>query len=163
MTETVLSWPTLMDAIAAELAAVTDTNGNLAFTVIQGEPIGLPLGGPYACFWYLGRTVADQGPQTLTNVMYAARVQVLCLWPVQAERGTLAQWEADIATVDTSIRRRLRANSTVNSNVTDLDILDSDVAYGDLPVGTAGPQRALYRVLQMELRLDNLEGEAISA
>ena len=162
MTEAVPVWQDIFAAIQDELEAVQDTAGGQAFTVIQGEPIGLPLGGPYACFWYLGRTDATEGRQTLGNIMYAARIQILCLWPVQPERATIGERDADIATIDTSIRRQFRANSVINSNRTDLDILESDVSYGDLPIGTGGG-RALYRVLQMELRLDNLEGEAIAA
>ncbi len=71
--------------------------------------------------------------------------------------GTL---EADIATIDTNIRRAFRANSTINNALTDLDITDSDVDFGGFPLST---NQALYRYLMFELRLDNLEGEAISA
>jgi len=162
MAEAVLDWQTIFAAIESELRAVTNTAGETAFLdVIQGEPMGLPIGGPYACFWYLGRTDSMSGNETYGNVMYAARVQVACLWPMQAERVTIGDWEADMATVDTNIRRAFRANSTINSNLTDLDISDSSLDYGTLPAsaGKAG----IYRVLMFELRLDNLEGEAISA
>ena len=97
----------------------------------------------------------------LGNGMSAARFQIMALWPMQAERSKLGAWEADIATIDTAIRRALRADSTVNSAVTDLDITDSQLGYGDLPVAGQAGTLGLYRVLQMELRLDNLEGEAI--
>ncbi len=164
MTEQVPVWATIFTAIDDELTAVLNTAGNAAFAdVIQGEPIGLPLGGPYACFWYLGRTDAGAGKLTLGNVMYAARIQILCLWPMQAERATLGSWESDIATIDTSIRRRFRANSAINSNLTDLDIGDSQLGYADLPIASGSNTRGLYRVLSMELQLDNLEGEALSA
>lgn len=165
MTEAVLDWPAIMTAVREELEGVTNSNAMPAFAqVFIGEPIGLPPGGPYACAWYLGRTDSRSGRGTLGNIMYAARIQVLALWPVQAERATLENWEADIATVDTNIRRAFRANSTINSNLTDLDISDSENGYGDLPTGIrADSPRALYRVLQFVLTLDNLEGEAISA
>lgn len=169
MTEQVPDWTTIFDAIETELTAVLNTAGAPAFLeVIQGEPIGLPLGGPYCCFWYLGRTKASTAPaeETYGNVMYAGRIQIACLWPMQAERETLGAWEADIATIDTSIRRAFRANSVINSNLTDLKILDSQLGYGDLPQSQAAPNtsgRSLYRVLQLELRLDNLEGEAIAS
>lgn len=168
MAEAVLNWTTIMEAIQDELEAVLNAAGATAFAqVFMGEPIGLPLGGPYACAWYLGRTLATTAAgayETHGNVMYASRIQIACLWPMQAERATLESWEADIATIDTNIRRAFHANRTINSNVTDLRIQDSDNGYGDLPgAGGNGNQRFLYRVLQMELRLDNLEGEAISA
>lgn len=166
MAEAVLDWMEIRDAMKEELELVQNSAGAPAFAqVIPGEPIGLPLGGPYCCFWYLGRTDAREGRMTLGNVMYAARWQVMCLWPIQVERATLADWEADIATVDTNIRRRFRANSTINSTVTDLDILDSQLDYGELPGGRnpdGGVALFLYRVLQMEVRLDNLEGEEIA-
>lgn len=167
MAEAVLNWTTIMEAIQDELEAVLNAAGTAAFAqVFIGEPIGLPVGGPYACAWYLGRTLATSAGgsyETMGNVMYAARIQVLCLWPMQPERATLESWEADIATIDTNIRRAFHANRTINSNITDLRILDSDNGYGDLPAShAAGAPRNLYRVLQMELRLDNLEGEAIA-
>lgn len=164
MTEQVPDWLTIFDAIEAKLRAIVNTDGNPAFLdVIPGEPMGLPPSGPYACFWYLGREDSISGQATLGNVMYAARVQVMVLWPAQSERTTLRVLEADIATIDTSIRRAFRADSVINSNLTDLHITDSQLDYGDLPIPGPAPARALYRVLQMELRLENLEGEAIAA
>jgi hypothetical protein len=158
MTEQVPVWVTIFDAIEDEIAAVLNSDGVVAFQqVFQGEPLGLPIGGPYAAFWYMGRTDAREGRQTLGNIMYAARIQIACFWPIQPERATQALLEADIATVDTSIRRALRANSAINSNLTDLDITDSLVDYGGFPA-TANQ---IYRVLMFELHLDNLEGEAI--
>lgn len=161
MAEAVLNWPEIMAAIKAELEAVENSANAPAFQlVVMGEPIGAVLGGPHCYAWYLGRTNAREGEKTLRNIMYAARIQIMALWPRQ-DISTVETWEADIATVDTNIRRAFRANSTINSNVTDLDITDSQVDYGDLPA--AEGRRMLYRVLQFELRLDNLEGEAISA
>ena len=153
-------WAEIFDAIDSELSAVLNTAGTVAFAdVLQGEPRGLPLGGPYACFWYSGREDSRSGRQTLGNIMYTARIQIACFWPVQSERSTHAAFEADIVTVDTNIRRALRANSAINSNLTDLGISDSTLDSGGFPQGTA----QLYRALTFELRLENLEGEAISA
>lgn len=167
MAEQVPVWEDIFDAIEAELRAVLNTSGEIAFTdVIRGEPAGLPLGGPYAVFWYLGRTDSPRAAgsrATLGNVMYAARIQIMCLWPQRVERSVLGAWEADIATIDTAIRRQFRANSVINSNLTDLDITDSDVSYGTLPIPAPQGSRGLYRMLQFELVLDNLEGEAIAA
>ena len=164
MSEQVPVWATIFTAIDGELTAVLNTAGDAAFVeVIHGEPIGLPHGGPYACFWYLGRTDPTNGQRkTLGNVMYAARLQIMCFWPVRPERSSWGAWEADIATIDTTIRREFRGNSIINSNLTDLEITDSDLSYGYLPI-PAGTSRGLYRILSMELILDNLEGEAIVA
>lgn len=165
MAEAVLDWAVILDAIRQELEAVVNADGRQAFVqVFIGEPIGLPLGGPYACAWYLGREDSRAGRATLGNIMYAAKIQILCLWPMQVERATLESWEADIATVDTNIRRAFRGNATINSNLTDLDISDSENSYGDLPgAGSAANSRFVYRVLQFVLTLDNLEGEPIAA
>lgn len=160
MAETRLDWPVIFDAIDDELANVMNSDGKPAFVdVIQGEPLGLPLGGPYACFYYLGREDSREGRMTLGNVMYTARIQVMAFWPIQPDRATVGALEADIATVDTNIRRAFRGNSTINSEVTDLDILNSIVDFGAFPAGT----QQIYRSLSMELRLENLEGEPISA
>lgn len=163
MAESVLNWTTIFAAIQAELEVVTNSAGGVAFEiVIPGEPIGLPTGGPYCCFWYLGRTdaaTAGGAQKTFGNVMYAARIQIAAYWPAQVERATVGTLEADIATIDTNIRRAFRANSTINSALTDLDITDSDVDFGGFPLST---NQALYRYLMFELRLDNLEGEGIA-
>lgn len=166
MAETVFDWPAIFDAIEAELVAIQNSAGQAAFQqVIIGEPAGLPLQQkPIACAWYLGRTAPTfaDSDRTFLNMMYAARVQIMVLWPIQIERVTLESWEADIATIDTNIRRALRSNSVLGGECTDLDILDSDVTYGELPRPTPPGQAqvwGLYRVLSMELRLDNLEGE----
>lgn len=164
MTEVVLDWVAICDAIETELVAVKNYAGKPAFVqVLQGEPIGLPIGGPYCCFWYSHREDSLAGPSTLGNVMYAAIIEILCLWPAQPERATQGYFNADIATVDTNIRRALRANSTVNSTVNDLSITGGPVTYGDLPVPGGGGARAPYRVLPLTVRLENLEGEAIAA
>lgn len=164
MAEAVLNWTDIFNAIQAELEEVTNSAGAPAFEiVIPGEPIGLPPGGPYCCFWYLGRTDSGRtggANASFGNVMYAARIQVAAYWPAQVERSTVGTLEADIATIDTNIRRAFRANSTINNALTDLDITDSDVDFGGFPLST---NQALYRYLMFELRLDNLEGEAISA
>jgi len=164
MTEQVPVWLDIFAAIQDELESVQNTAGGAAFeAVIAGEPQGLPLGGPYACFWYLGRTDPTNGARkTLGNVMYAARIAVQCFWPLQRERSTLGELEADIATIDTNIRREFRGNSILNSTLTDLEITDSMVAYDDLPVIGRG-EFGFYRKLSFELILDNLEGEAIVA
>jgi hypothetical protein len=163
MSEAVLNWPAIFDAIKTHLTDQVNSEGGQMFAdVFIGEPRGLPQGGPYACAWYLGRVPSDKSdgaPASLTNVMYAARVQIACFWPIQPEIVSLPAFEADIAAADTSIRRAFRGDSTINSEVTDLEITDSEVSYGGFPIGT----QVLYRALMFELRLDNLEGEAISA
>lgn len=160
MAEAVLDWPNILAAIRSELEQVQNSIGGQAFQeIIAGEPLGLPLGGPIACFWYLGRSNSRQGPQTLGNVMYAAHIQIGVFWVKQHERDTLEALDADIATIDTDIRRRFRANSTINHNLTDLDITDSDVGFGPSPGISPTIQ---YRALMFELILDNLEGEAIA-
>jgi hypothetical protein len=163
LTEAVLDWPAIITAVQTHLEAVVNSAGDVAFQqVFPGEPLGLPVGGPYACFWYLGRVRSDKtggASDTFGNEMYAARIQIAAFWPIQPERVSLPDMEADIATIDTSIRRELRGDSTINSEVTDLTITDSTVSYGSFPAGGT-PQ--LYRSLMFELHLDNLEGEAIA-
>ena len=160
MAEAVLDWPSIMRAIKDELALVQNSALRPAFaSIITGEPLGLPLGGPHAAFWYIGRTDSRQGPQTIGNVMYAARIQIGAFWCKQNERDTLADLDADIATIDTNIRRRFRANSTINNTMTDLMFGDSEVGFGPSPGISPTIQ---YRALMLDLVLDNLEGEAIA-
>lgn len=159
MAEAVLNWATIIAAIKTQLEGV-QYNGAAAFQqVIPGEPLGLPLGGPHAAFWYLGRRDSRAGRQTLGNIMYAARIQIGAFWVKQHERDTLAGLDAEIATVDTNIRRAFRGDSTINNNLTDLDITDSEVGFGPSPGISPSIQ---YRALMFELVLDNLEGEPIA-
>jgi hypothetical protein len=159
VTEAILNWPSIIDGIQAELEAeINDLGAQRFVKVFPGEPLGLPPGGPYACFWYAGRTPPRHAAgfsQVLGQIMYAARIHVACFWPIQPERLSGSEWESDIAGADTSIRRRFRGNSTINNNLTDLDIDDSTVSYGGFPSG----QQQLYRALEFDLYLDNLEGE----
>lgn len=163
MAESVPNWTTIMAAIKSELEAVLNSAGAAAFQEAGiGEPLGLPLGGPHAFAWYTGRRDAIHAGgagQTLGNVMYAAVIQVGVFWVKQHERDTLEALDADIATIDTNIRRAFRANSTINSNLTDLEITDSQVGFGPSPGISPSIQ---YRALMFELILDNLEGEAIA-
>lgn len=161
MTEAVLDWSAINAAIKLELESVNNAAGRRAFvTVGIGEPLGLPIGGPHAYAWYTGRRDAVHAPagQTLGNIMYAAVIQVGVFWVKQHERDTLEAHDADIATIDTNIRRRFRANSTINNKLTDLDITDSQVGFGPSPGISPSIQ---YRALMFELLLDNLEGEEI--
>lgn len=163
MAEQIPNWSEIFEAIDAELVSVLNNAGATAFQeVIAGEPHGLPLGGPFACYWYGGRVDSRSGGSTLGNVMYAARVIVECFWPIQVERTTLRALEADIAAIDTSIRREFRGNSAINSNLTDLYFTDSQLAFDDLPI-VATDRFGFYRKLSMELHLENLEGEPIAA
>ena len=162
MTEAILDWDEIFAAIKQELEGVQDKDGNPAFlTVGIGEPLGLPLGGPHAYAWYTGRQDAVHAPAraTLGNVMYAAVIQVGVFWVKQSERDTLQLLDADIAAIDTNIRRAFRANSTINNRLTDLDITDSQVGFGPSPGISPSIQ---YRAMMFELILDNLEGEAIA-
>jgi len=164
MAESVPNWTSILAAIKTELVAVLNSAGAAAFQSVGiGEPLGLPLGGPHAFAWYVGRRDAitsGGNRETFGNVMYAAVIQVGVFWVKQNERDTLEALDADIATIDTNIRRRFRANSTINSNLTDLEITDSQVGFGPSPGISPSIQ---YRALMFELILDNLEGEAISA
>lgn len=145
--------------IADRIQAILEANTTPQFlAVFCGEPLGLPLGGPYAAFWYLGRT---EDEKTLGNVMPTERWQVTCWWNRQPERSTLEAWEVGIADADTALRTAFRGDSTLNGESTDLDITGSSVDYRAFPLGQQ--PAALYRGLSFELLILDLEGEAISA
>lgn len=122
--------------------------------VIVGEPLGLPLGGPHAAVWYLGRELDGM---TLGNAMIVERYQVMCFWPRRPELATLETFENEIADADQALATAFRADSTLNGESTDLSITDSRVDYGVFPSGNT-----IYRSLEFELRVLDLEGEAIA-
>lgn len=169
MAEAVLDWPVILEAIKQHLVGVKNAALQPAFAqVFIGPPMAMPLGGPYAFAWYSARRdslKAGGARATLGNVMYAAHIEIALYWPMQAMRETHQSWEADIATVDTNLRRAFRADSTINSNVTDIDILDSEdtTPFQRLPTPNENAPWPLYRTLELTLVLDNLEGEAIAA
>lgn len=165
MSEAILDWSVIMPTIQSHLEAVTDLDGVPLFRgVYEGPIIGLPLGGPYANFQYIGRMDAKSAggnQMTLGTVMYAARIYVGCFWVRQVERATLALFDQQMAKADTDIRRAFRGDSTINSDVTDLDITDSTTSPGRF---FEGPNPGvMYNALEFELHLDNLEGEPRTA
>lgn len=166
MAEAILDWPVIMANIKAELASVTKPDGSPVFTaIIEGEPWAPLVDVTWCAFWYAGRvapTHTGGAQQTLDNVMYAAEIEFVGYWPIP-DMAVLPALDAEIATVDTNIRRRIRANSTLNSEVTDLDITDSRAVYANFPNAVAELRGLTYRVLTMQIILDNLEGEPISA
>jgi hypothetical protein len=136
------------------ILATTFTEG-----VFSGPPKGLPPGGPYGTFWYLGRTDPPTGRETWGNVMLVSRWQVACIWPRYPERTTHDVLEAVIADAEQALRTAFRGDSTLNGKTTDLKITDSEV---DLVSPETNPN-SLFRSVAFELQLIDLEGEAIAA
>lgn len=161
--EVVLDFHTVMNAIRDELRAVTKSDGSPAFEDVQmAEPYAAPPStGPHCYFWYLGRTDSLQGGQTLDQIMYACVFQVTVIWALH-DVAVLEEWNVEIATIDTAIRRRFRANSTINSELNDLTISDSDVGYIRFGINPrSGPPT--HRAIEMQVSLHNLNGEPIHA
>lgn len=151
-------------AIADRIQAILEANTTPQFlAVFCGEPLGLPLGGPFAAFWYLGRQ-----PQIGTlrgQINVTERWAIACWWPRQPERATLEAWEVSIADADQALQTAFRADSQLNAASTTatsrfIDLTDSTVDYRSFPLG-AQPG-ALYRGLNFEILLNNPEGEAIT-
>lgn len=147
--------------IQALLEGITDP----AFVdVLQGEPLGLPPGGPYACWWYAGDQDANVGRATLGNVMVDEVFHIAVYWPRVVERDQLPSHEADIWAVSRKVQAAFVGDSTLNdtttSGVCDLDIRTQPPIYGGFPLD---PRPQIYRVLEFELRLQDLNAETISA
>ena len=163
MAEVILDYHAIMDAFAAELRAVTKSDGSPAFVdVLAAEPYAAPPHpGPHCYYWYLGRTDSLAGQKTLANVMYSCVFQVTVIWALH-DVAALQAWNVEIATIDTAIRRKFRANSTINASVNDLEISDSDVGFIAFGMNARSSQPT-HRAIEMQIRLHNLEGEPISA
>lgn len=148
------------DAITSRIGAILEAHTTPAFTVVHGEPLSLgPDGSPFAAYWYLGDTDPVEGRRTLGNVMVLERFQVMCFWHRQIEIATLADLEAEIWQANRTLKAAFRADSSLNDEATDLDITDSVVDYGVFPIeqGTV-----LYRTLEFELQVKDLEAEEIA-
>lgn len=132
--------------------------------VFQGEPLGLPPGGPYACWWYTGDQDAEVGRQTLGNVMVDEVFRIAVFWPRVVERTVLPSQEADIWAVSRKVQTAFIGDSTLNdtatSGVTSLEIRTRGVDFGAFPLD---PRPQIYRVLEFELRLEDLNAESVAA
>lgn len=128
--------------------------------VFPGEPLGLPQGGPYAAFWYLGREVSIGSLRGQIDV--TERYQVTCWWPRQAERTTLEPFENQIADTDQALHVAFRADSSLNAasataTSTFAVVTNSAVSYGVFP-----GSNLIYRALEFELHVNDREGESIT-
>lgn len=150
----------IIDRIKHHLEANTEP----AFTVIVGEPLQLPVdGSPFACFWYLGNAEPPVGGMTLKKRMNVARYQVMCFWHRRIEIGALEPWEEQIQAADENLRTAFWGDFTLNGEVTDLDITDTTVDYGFFPLQVTNASQVLFRTLDFELQVRDLEGEPINA
>lgn len=144
------------------IEAILTANSTPTFRVLVGEPVGLPAdGSPFACFWYLGRSDPPEGGMTFGNRMNYYQFRVMCFWHRRPELGTLEAFEKEIWDADVSLRTAFWGDYTLNGEGVDLTITDSQVDYGSFPL-QAGRQ-ALYRTLEFELHVKELEGEALAA
>lgn len=152
-----LTHATLIDRIEAILVANTSP---VFLQVFPGEPLGLPVGGPYAAFWYLGREVSIGSLRGQIDV--TERYQVTCWWPRQPERATLEAFENEIADADQSLHTAFRADSSLNAasatpTSTFAVVTNSAVSYVVFPGSTL-----VYRALEFELHVNDREGESIT-
>lgn len=126
---------------------------------VMAGPNPIPIGGPWARYYYAGRTDPPEGRQTFGNVMLAEKWNVEVFWPRQPEPTTWKALEAEIARVDGALRTAFRGDSTLNGEATDLTIEDSDT---DSVRSTLQANPGIYRALALELLITDLEGEAIA-
>lgn len=148
------------DALVTRIGTILST-ATPPFTVIIGDPYGLPLGGPYAAVTYMGRGDSGSGGMTLGQAMISERWQITCWWPRSPEKQLIEALEVAIADADEALHTAFRADSTLNSLVTYMDVGGSTV--NDVAFPQSNNAGAVYRSLQFDLNLDDLEGEAITA
>ena len=145
-------------SVLSRLDTIFRNHSTPSFTVYQGEPLGLAVdGSPYLCYWYAGEEDVPEGTATFGNVMFYEKFQVECFWIRSAERAALI--EAEVWEANRSIKTTLRADSTLNDLVDDMDITNSTINYGRFP-DTSSLE---YRRLAFEVWLKELEGEPIHA
>lgn len=159
-----LNHAAIVNRIEAIMSGVQKGNSPLFKHVYPGEPLGLPVGGPYAAFWYLGRV--PKFGNVRGDIEVYERYQIACYWPRQPEPSTLEAFENEIADADQALQTAFRADSTLSNgsgppyqSSPTIDITDSAVAYGGFPA-TRGA--AIYRSLEFELHVLDREGEPTS-
>jgi len=148
-------------AVIESIKAILEAHETPRFTVVPGEPIGLPAdGSPFVAFWYKGRIDPPEGAMTLGNRMNLYQFEVRCFWHRRPELTTLENFEQEIFDADVTLRAAFWADYTLNSKAVDLDITDAVVDYGGFPL--QGITR-FYRTLQFDLNVKELEGETLAA
>jgi hypothetical protein len=150
-------------AVIDRFEAILTANITPVFAaVFPGEPLGLPLGGPYAAFWYLGRGIGTRsGEMSMGNAMITESWSFACWWPREPERATLERWENDISDADQAIQTAIRGDSQLSGLCSDLWVDGSSVGYRSFPLGSQ--PKSLYRALTFTVHIEDLEGEAIAA
>ena len=127
--------------------------------VIVGEPLGLPLGGPYAVFWYLGDGMPSEGRGTFTQRFHEERFRVQVYWHRRPELASLKEWEYEITDCKQALLTAFAADSQLGGNCDDLDYSTVENGYVKHEVDSI----QWYRVLRFDLVLNGLNEEAISA
>lgn len=150
-------------AIARIKAILAATDRTTDFKrVFAGEPLGLPLSGPYAAFWLTGES---RKGKTLGNVMVRTNVRVRLYWELVGEDTVREAVEQEIWTAMREVQAAFRADSLLNATsdaaIADLEIGNADAGYMEQssPTGV----NAWYRTLTFDLEIEDLEAEAIAS
>lgn len=154
-----LDWDTILDRVFDILQEQTDPG----FTVIAGQRVQLPAdGGPFACFWYAGDQDPDEGEMSLSNRMNAEKLTVELYWHPRVEPNGNLRMEKDVAKAVQAIRGAFWGDYTLSSNCSYLEVgRAQEPSYGYFPLQSTEGRQALFYRVEMELRIIDLEGEAI--
>lgn len=140
-------------AAVTQIKALLAANSSPNFQVVLiGEPLSIPSGDRVAAAWFSGESAKTK---TLGNVMVTQTWTVRCYWRVQASAQSRQATELEIWNAVRAIQAGFRGDSTLDGNVTDLDISLASVGWSDVG-GNA------FRICSFDLELIDLEAESIA-
>lgn len=107
-------------------------------------------------FWYLGDEPPPEGPATLGNAMVYEVFMVRGYWKVSDAPQLRESREGELWDFVRNSKAAFRGDSTLNGNVTDLDVGEASTGIETFANGNT------RRVAFYELRVKDLEAEAIA-
>ncbi len=141
-----------MEAIVERIESILDSCSEPSFTVLCGEPLGLPLGDRVCCFWYTGE---KQKEETFGNVMVWQTYQVRLYWVLRPERSSQRALDIEMQIAARKVQALLWDDATLGGLIANMNL-------GLVRRGLQNIAASDYQVIEFELNVWQPEEEGIS-
>jgi len=136
-----------------QIKTILEANSSPNFQVVLiGEPMSIPSGDRVAAAWFSGES---EKTKTLGNVMATQSWVVRCYWRVPPGAKGREKLELEIWDACRAVQSGFTGDSTLDSNVTDLDITLASVGWSNIGGNS-------FRTLSFDLGIIDLEAESIA-
>lgn len=127
--------------------------------IYPGDPLAIGPQNRTCAYWVLDLHEPDEGPMTFDNWMYEHSVRVKCFWLPQPLDSGRNRVEREIFSVSHELPGDFLADVKLGGYVESCIPEDIVMETEQWPPGVDSP---LFRTLTFDLKLKNLEGEAIT-